>query len=181
MKGGALGFTLAIALLARCVLAEPYEDESLRMDVPVGFQGPVASSQGGTDVVAFRWPYPSGDASTLLQITKYELPSASVEMPEDDKGKAAEVYLRRFLDGVARRRTSFESSDTVRLDLGGLPGAKISWAGMVRDRWLSGVVYCVVVGKKVISFHTQDFEPAPIDLREAIMKSVETVVLKHDP
>lgn len=162
-------------------VAEPYEDALVRLDIPAGFQGPVSASQGSnTDVVAFRWPYPAGDASTLLQITKFGFGSTLAELPSEQRGNAAESYLLQFLDGVARRRSSFESSAPVRLDLGGLPAAKVSWEGLAQGRRLSGVMYCVIVGTTVISFHTQDLEPVPLDLREAIVRAIESVVLRHD-
>ncbi len=175
-----LGFVLAAALVAGAGHAEPYEDSLLRLEIPVGFQGPVGGSQdANTEIVAFRWPYPAGDASTLLQITKYHFGSTLAEMPEVERGKAAESYLQQFLGGIARRRSSFVSSEPVRVDLDGQPGAKVSWEGLAQGRRLTGVMYCVIVGTTVVSFHTQDFDPVPLALRDAIVKSLESVVWRN--
>ena len=168
-------------LFGSCLaVAEPYEDALVRLDVPAGFQGPVSASQSANaDVVAFRWPYAAGDASTLLQITKFGFGAALAALPSDERSDAAEFYLLQFLEGVARRRDAFESSEPVRLDLGGLPAAKIFWEGLAQGRRLSGIMYCVIVGTTVISFHTQDLDPVPLELREAIVTAIENVVLKR--
>ena len=65
------------------------------------------------------------------------------------------------------------------LELGGLPAAKVSWEGKVRERGVSGVMYCVIAGAKVISFHTHDFNPVPDAIRQAIIRSIESVAIKH--
>lgn len=174
------GFSLAAALAAFAGHAEPYEDPLLRLEIPPGFQGPVSGSQdASTEIVAFRWPYPAGDASTLLQITKYHFGLMLAEMPEEERGRAAQYYLQQFLGGIARRRSAFTSSEPVRVDLDGQPGAKVSWEGLAQGRRLTGVMYCVIVGTTVVSFHTQDFDPVPLALRDAIVRSLESVVWRN--
>jgi len=172
--------TLAILamLCAGTAAADAYEDRLLRLDLPGGYDGPVSASQDASmSIVAFRWRDSARDTPTLLQITETNLGSALAEIPDEERGKAAEKYLLQLLDGVARRRSSFETSGPLRLELGGLPGAKISWQGTTLDRRLSGVMYCVVVGMTVVSIHTQDFEPAPEALRDAIVRAIESMAL----
>ena len=94
---------IALLMYAGGVLADPYEDELLRMDVPSGFDGPITASHGGKMViVAFRWPYPAGDASTLLQITKYKTGTRLSDMSNEEKGKAARSYFLQLLKDVAK-------------------------------------------------------------------------------
>ncbi|MGD2166482.1 MAG: hypothetical protein PVF63_00145 [Gammaproteobacteria bacterium] len=174
--------TAAILLVSANALGEPYEDEILRLDVPAGFDGPVAAAGGeDVEVVAFRWPRDTGNFPTLLQITKYENDAVLADMRDEERGAAAERYLLRFLEGVARRRSNFISSDPIRIRLAGLPAAKIFWGGSAQGRGLSGVTYCLVAGTTIISFQTQDFEPIPSELRNAIMHSIEALVLKDGP
>jgi len=178
MTAGRAILAILAALCAGTAAADAYEDRLLRLDLPGGYDGPVSASQNASmSVVAFRWTGSAGATPTLLQITETDLGSTAVEIPAEERGKAAEKYLLQLLDGVARRRSSFETSGPSRLELGGLPGAKISWQGTTLDRRLSGVMYCVVVGMTVVSFHTQDFEPAPHALRDAIVRAIESMAL----
>jgi len=42
----------------------------------------------------------------------------------------------------------------------------------------SGVMYCVVIGTVVVSFHTQDIEGAPPENRAAAVKTFESVAVR---
>ena len=86
-------------------------------------------------------------------------------------------YLLDFLKGVERRRTEFKQSGIVHIPLGGISASKISWHGRLKGLEMSGVMYCVIIGSKIISFHTQDSgnEITP-NMLEAI-RSIESLTL----
>jgi len=40
-------------------------------------------------------------------------------------------------------------------------------------------MYCVVIGSRVVSFHTQDFENAPAENTSEAIRAFESVKFKH--
>jgi hypothetical protein len=40
---------------------------------------------------------------------------------------------------------------------------------------MSGVMYCVIVGDRVVIFHTQDFSDAPPGNRKAALEAIDSV------
>jgi hypothetical protein len=179
MKGLAT-FSLAL-LLASGGSAEAavYQDELLTLEVPPGFEGPVREAPGpGASAVAYVKRYSASDRGTLLQITKYDFGTALQGMPEDRRGETADFYLKQFLDGIARRRTSFMSAEPTRVSLGRIAASRAEWTGIAQGQPMSGVMYCVVVGTVVVSFHTQDFRDAPAENRALVVRSFEAVTFK---
>ena len=100
-------------------------------------------------------------------------------MPKDKRGEAADFYVEQFLGGVKRRRTNFSATKPERIVLGGIPAARVKWTGNVEGQRASGVMYCVVIGTTIVSFHTQDLEGAPPENRAAAVKAFESVVVLH--
>jgi hypothetical protein len=179
MKRSVAVFSVLVAF-AGVVLAERYEDRVVSLEVPEGFEGPIRGAAGPqATVVAYTKPYRSGKGGTLFQITEYDLGEALRDLPEDRRGEAADDYLAYFLGGVERRRTSFSAADPERIVLGGAPAARVTWTGEVAGQRTSGVMYCVVVGTVVVSFHTQDLEGSPAENRAAEMRAFESVTLRH--
>jgi hypothetical protein len=172
---------IATFLVSLCISAysAPYENEVLSLDVPAGFQGPVTQSLGAEAVVvAYTKPH-SSNRGTLLQITTYDFGSKLPKPTKQELGAAAEKYLLQFLAGIERRRSSFQTSKPMRLTLGGIPAARVAWKGVAEGQQMSGTMYCVVVGSRVISFHTQDFEGAPSENTAEAMRAFESVRFKH--
>jgi hypothetical protein len=172
---------LATVLLMLCAVAHaaPYEDELLRLEVPAGFVGPVRQRQGAEGMaVAYSKPH-TGDRGTLLMIAIYDVGSKLPKLSKADLGAAAERYLLQFLSGVERRRTLFEASKPSRLELGGLPAARVTWRGIAQGFSMFGTMYCVIVGTRVVTFHTQDFEGAPPENTSEVIRSFESVQFKH--
>lgn len=94
---------------------------------------------------------------------------------------AAEKYLLDFLGGVKRLRQSFTAEPVQHITLGGIPAAKIYWSGVAQGRDLHGVMYAVIVGAKVVSFHAQDSLDTPkvhIDKAIQAFESVRFVMVK---
>lgn len=179
MKGFvSLSLVLLLALSGPAAAAV-YEDELLRLEVPPGFEGPVRESPGpGASAVGYVKRYSAGERGTLLQITKYDFGTALQGMPEDQRGETADFYLKQFLDGIGRRRTSFMSTVPTRVTLGRIAASRAEWTGIAQGQPMSGVMYCVVVGTVVVSFHTQDFRDAPAENRTMVLRSFEGVTFK---
>jgi hypothetical protein len=175
------GLTVALLVLvtASGASAQQYRDELLVLEVPEGFEGPVEESPGPqAKTVAYTKPYARADGGTLFQITEFDMGEALRGMPEGERGATADFYLAQLLGGVERRRTNFTATAPQRLELGGLPAARATWTGVAAGQRASGVMYCVVVGTVVVSFHTQDIESAPPENRAAAIRAFESVVVR---
>jgi len=172
---------VAVSLLALGVTASAatFEDEVLSLEVPAGFQGPIRQSPSPDAVlVAYTKPH-TGERGTLLQISTYELGSKLPKFTSAELGAAAEKYLLEFLTGVERRRSSFQASKPTRIMLNGVPAAQVTWKGVAQGARLHGTMYCVVIGSRVVSFHTQDFENAPAENTSEAIRAFESVKFKH--
>ncbi len=169
--------TLATTFAMGCAFsAQLYQTDLLRLEVPAGFEGPAIGDLGpSASSVAFRRNYPTGPAGTLLQVTTYDFHDALAKMPEDQRGQAADIYLGQFMQGIERKRTSFQSTAPSRVMLGGFPAARSTWSGNLEAEPMTGVMYCVVVGTVIVVFHTQDKVAAPPENRDAAIKAIESV------
>ena len=171
---------LLLCLVHACAWAGEYSDESMTLVVPDGFEGPVQQRPGpGALVVGYSKPTANSTSGTLLQITVYEPDSQEGPVPEDQRGAITEQYLLQFLGGVERARTSFSKSAVEKLPLGGIPAARIRWKGEARGAQMSGVMYCVIVGTRLISFHTQALADAPPENMSQAMRAIEAVKFKQ--
>ena len=170
---------LTLVFTGATALAEAFSNEVLTPDVPAGFEGPVTESPGpGLDIVAYTKPHAGTDGGTLFQITTYDFGSDLEGMPEEERGNVSEFYLGQFLDGVERKRTTFQASTPERIQLGGLPASRVMWTGKVNGLPVSGVMYCVVIGTIVVNLHTQDVDGAPRENRVAAMNAFEALRVK---
>jgi len=166
MVGGAIGQATA------------YDDDLLSIQIPAGFQGPVrtAPDQNST-VIAYAKPRESGVA-TVLEIAVYDFGSQLAALPKEKLGEGADHYIGQFLQGVERRRTDFSASAPIRLQVGGIPAARVSWHGITEGHSMVGTMYCVIVGTRVISFHTQTEQQLSMPDMAAAIKSIEAVKFK---
>lgn len=174
-------FAIAAVVSAVCIsaYAATYESEVLSIDIPVGFQGPIRQALGADAVVVGYTKPHSGDRGTLLQISAYAFGSRLPKLTDEQLGTAADKYLLEFIAGVERRRSAFQASAPIRVMLGGIPAARLTWKGVAHGHPMFGTMYCVVVGTRVISFHTQDFEGAPIANTAEAIRAFEAVRFKH--
>lgn len=116
-------------------------------------------------------------SNTLFQVSLYDFGSKLGALSEAKQAEAAKKYLLEFVAGIERRRTNFKRTDPHPMKLAGIPAAKLQWTGEFQSKATVGVMYCFVVGTKVISFHTQDFGTEPTDAMKEAMKSIEGVRL----
>jgi hypothetical protein len=169
---------LAFAFLANTTAANTFSIDPVAIEVPAGFEGPISRSEDAAAVVAFIKPHPDSRMSTLLQITIYDFGDKLRGLPAPERGTAAERYLLQFLSGVERRRSNFTPSEPNPVVLGGIPAAKVTWRGLANGIEAVGVMYCVVSGTKVISFHTQDIGSAPTPAMQQAMHAIEQVKMR---
>lgn len=163
---------LCISTLASCQSTS----ELVQLPIPPGFEGPYTTQPGpGSSTSAYLRKIPGQSRGTLLQVTTYEFGSKLAGIPKEELGNGAENYLLQFLAGVQRRRTSFRADKPTRIQLGGLPAARIEWAGTSEGYPMTGVMYCVIVGTVVVSLHTQGFEDSPASDRAAAVRAIEAV------
>lgn len=174
----ALRLTLAIPLLFLALQASAtgFDTDYFSIVAPVDFQGPVTQPMGDKgSVIAFVKPHPATQTNTLLQITVYDA-GANAQLPKKEQlGPLSEKYLGQFMEGVKARRTNFTATAPTRVTLGGLPASRTTWSGSAQGQQLHGIMYCVIVGTRIISLHTQDFDTSPagdISAAEAAIKAI---------
>ena len=151
----------------------------VQLVAPTNFEGPTSATPGpGMHSDAYVHRVPGSDRGTLLQVTTYDFGSKLEGLPKNELGDGAERYLMQFLGGIERARTEFHASKPTRTTLGGLPAARVEWTGTARGQAMSGVMYSVIVGTLVVSFHTQGFEDSSVGDRKAALHAIETVTFR---
>lgn len=157
------------------VSATTYQSNGIRISIPEGFEGPISGTEQGASVVAFVKKYPGDTRGTLLQITTYDFGQALAGMPEDARQDATDKYLAQFLGGVGHARQSFRIINQGHILIDGIKASRAEWSGQAKGQSMSGVMYCVIVGTRVVALHTQDFEDAPAANRKAVLESIKSV------
>lgn len=153
---------LAVSALAA---ATEFTIDPVSIHVPAGFDGPIEQHQGTGTVVTFARSSPDSVARTALQITIFDLGHPL----QGDLATASRKYLMEFLEGVARRRSNFMGAEPTIITLDGFPAAKTQWTGKLEDIDTHGVIYCFVVGSRVIGLHVvEPGNEASAAMKEAI-------------
>lgn len=170
---------ILFAICATCS-ASPYEHEFFVVNVPAGFKGPITQNLQGAWSIAFSKPHLQSQNATLLQITYMDFGAKIPKLNEKELSEGAEKYLLQFLAGVERRRTSFNKGSVQEVRISGIPGKKIEWAGNVPEAGISarGVMFCVIKGSRVFSFHTQDVTTFADKTLPVTIKAIESIRLK---
>lgn len=171
---------LCLLLLARAgTLPAQYQDETVRLAVPAGFEGPeVLTPSPGMKIVGYVREIPGTGRGTLLQVSTIEVGAAELSQQGSGNVQATESLLDEFLLSVERRRETFEVATRGRVDLSGLSAARAEWRGLSRGRGMHGVAYCVIVGSRVVILHAQTFNDAPEDHFPAAVQAIESVILQ---
>ena len=147
----------------------------VKMLVPKGFNGAVSTTYQGGEVEAYVKKIEGSERGTLLQITAYDFGSKLEGLPTNKRSEAASYYLSQFLSGIEKKRTSFHAYPIIETTLDNLPATRVEWKGVSSGFNMNGVMYCVVVGTKVILFHMQGFDDSPLEDRTAALTAIETV------
>ncbi len=169
----------AIALLSACFssIALPFHAAAdaasftispVTITVPLGFEGPLRQEMQDGITAGFAKPGPAR-TSTLLQVTVYDF-GARLKSPKyDERAAASAKYLSQFAGGVQRRRSGYQQSAIESLSISSIPASRLTWTGKLQGVDTVGVMYCFVVGTRVVSFHTQDVGAVPtLNMLEAV-------------
>ncbi len=171
---------LLLCIASGMACAATYANGLLVLDIPDGFEGPVQESPSPeASIVGYVKRVPGDDAGTLLQVSVYEFSQASGQkpddMPENRRIAATDRYLMQFLGGVEKRRKAFVRSPVSHLQIDGLPASRVHWSGIADGKPVSGTMYCVLLGSRVISFHMQSPKGAPKEDSLEARRAIEAV------
>jgi hypothetical protein len=169
-----------LALTFQPVFAAPFSSDGIILEIPAGFEGPVTQNGVGGKVFGFTKQSLAPDIRALLQVTIVDPDNSAIptSLTEEQLSQGAERYALDFVKGIERRRTEFKKGNVVRLVLGGIPAAKVSWRGNSQGIATNGVVYCVIVKGRVVLFHTQDAGVATTSNMLEAIKAIDAVKIK---
>jgi len=169
-----LGFIGLAVLLsaARCLAADigPFV-----LAVPEGFDAPASSDHDGGVTTVWIKRRPATPDSTLLQVSVLDGGAAFDEAGADDHFEGARHYLLEFVRAVARTEDHFELETIERVSLAGTPAARARWTGLVADKPIVGVMYCVLVGRSIVSLRTEDAGPTITPAMYGAIAAIEAV------
>lgn len=174
---------LALAPLSFDAAAESIETSALKLELPTGFK------ERGLEIGRFREPNPNARAftkldsktaiNTVLELSVYDFGARMPNVPEEQLGEMADRYAAQFLEATKQRRQTFSATPPVRVLLDGNPASKISWTGSVGGRLGSGVLYCTVVGTRVIRFQVQHLQVSPSESLRQAEEAIRAVKFKR--
>lgn len=172
---------LTLLLLFLCpfatCFAEQFSAEGVSLEVPRGFSGPISQTMDTAMVYGFTKPSSAAGTKTLLQLSAYEMGKPVPKLSKEEMWVGSDKYLLDFLKGVERRRILFSQGEIVHISLGGIPASKISWSGILDGLEANGVMYCVIVGSKIISLHTQDIGDEITPSMSQVIKAIESLTV----
>jgi hypothetical protein len=166
---------IAVAVLlggARCLAAD---FGPLTLSVPDGFDAPVSSERDGGVTTAWTKRRPGTVDTTLLQVSVLDGGAAFDEAGADDRFEGARHYLLEFMRAVGHTEDHFQLAEIERVSLAGSPAARARWTGIVADKPVVGVMYCVLVGHSIVSLRTEDAGPAITPAMYGAIAAIEAV------
>ncbi|MDR3351590.1 MAG: hypothetical protein LBO00_00945 [Zoogloeaceae bacterium] len=166
-----------LVIVNASALAGDFTLDPVTLSIPSGFGAPIQQQQYGATIVGFSKPRTDSRANTLLQISLYDFGPQLAGLKDSERATAAVKYLLDFVGGVERRRANFKRTEPTPLILSGAPAAKLQWTGLLEGSETVGVMYCFIVGTKVISFHTQDLGSSPTAAMNEAISAFEAVKL----
>jgi hypothetical protein len=173
--------TLLLCIFASTpAMAGRFSTDGVLLEIPAGFIGPIAQSDKGAKLFGFTKESAIPNARTLLQVTTLDPGNNAIPatLTKQELAAGAEKYVLELLQGVEQRRTEFKRGKIVHLSLAGIPAVKVAWQGKAQEIGANGVMYCVLVKGKIISFHAQDAgNKVTPNMREAI-KAIEGMTIK---
>lgn len=170
---------LLLLLVRATTLPAQYDDGLVRLAVPARFEGPqLERNAPGWKIVGFVRDIPGTQRGTVLQVTTVDLDEAGLSLPDSGEVHPTEALLAEYLASVERRRDNYREGSRGRMELSGLPAARAEWRGIGGGRGMHGVLYCVIVGSRVVLLHAQTFDDAPAEDLAAAVQAIESVVLQ---
>jgi hypothetical protein len=175
MRASLLACFAAFSLLAAYRIGLCADVGPISIAVPPGFDGPTSGSVASADTTAWVKRHPNADVGTLLQVTTYDAGAGLAGITNAQRAEGAEKYLLDFIGGVQRKRENFKLGAVQKISLASVPAARVSWTGEAGGMPTNGVMYCVIVGTTIVSFHTQDTGSEVTAAMQIAMKAIEGV------
>lgn len=147
------------------------------LDIPPAFKGPERAAQGtGAESIGYLAAASRpGVPGTVLQLTRYTLPSVPANVSEGELVSATKQYLLEMLGGIEKRRTGFERGELEAVPLGGIRGFRVTWRGMAEPGPTNGVMYCVITASDAIFFHVFGGGEEPSTAAKDAVRAVEAL------
>jgi hypothetical protein len=145
-----------VSLVFACEPAFCADAGPLSISVPQGFEGPTRNDGNGGVTVAWVERHPASDGGTLLQISAIDVGSSLDKINHAQAVEGANHYLLEFVRGIGQSLENFVFGEFEQVSLAGLPAARVRWTASISGHPVIGVIYCVLVGRSVVSLQTQD-------------------------
>jgi len=147
----------------------------LVLAVPEGFDAPASSDHDGGVTTVWIKRRPGTADSTLLQVSVLDGGAAFDDAGADDRFEGSQHYLLEFVRAVGRTEDHFELESIERVSLAGTPAARARWTGLVADKPVVGVMYCVLVGHSIVNLRTEDAGPRITPAMYGAIAAIEAV------
>jgi len=147
----------------------------LFLAVPDGFDPPASSETDGGVTTAWTKRRPGTTDTTLLQVSVLDGGAAFDDASAEDRFEGARHYLLEFVRGIARTEDHLELAEIERVSLAGLPAARGRWTGIVANKPIAGVMYCVLVGHSIVNFRAEDAGPGITPAMYGAIAAIEAV------
>jgi hypothetical protein len=172
---------LVIVLVGSEATAAVIETPALKMELPAGFseRGLEIGKTPEPNTRAFTKIDPETAINTVLELSTYDFGARMPSVPKEQLGEMADRYAAQFLGATKQRRQAFSAAPPVRVSLDGNPASKISWTGSVGGRIGGGVLYCTVVGTRVIRMQVQHLRDSPSEAFRQAEESIKAVKFKR--
>lgn len=151
--------------------------ESFDLEVPEGYEAVAQLTSPGAQLFGYIKKTSSAEASSLIQVTIYDLGSQP-DVPANQMYEASGVYLLQFLGGIEARRSRFRKSAPEHVSISGVDGSKITWDGYAGDTHLKGVLYSVIKGSKVFSIRVEGPQELYTEQTAQAAKAAEEITLR---
>jgi len=171
---------LALSLLLGCGPAFCADAGPLVIAVPPGFEGPARDDGNGGVTVAWIERQPVRGGGTLLQVSAIDVGSSLDGITHAQRVEGANHYLLEFLRGIGQSLENFEFGEFEQVSLAGLPAARVRWTATASDHAAIGVIYCVLVGRTVVSLQTRDTGTEITPAMYSAMGAIEGARVRKD-
>lgn len=146
-------------LMVNLVFAGRVAVKALTLDLPKGYDGPIKSVKGPSEMLAFTKPNEGGKTNALIQFSVLDLTKAPADSPLRTAKVTNKDILLDVLKGIERRRTDFKKDDYQELTIAGLPANKIKWQGNAQGAKMKGVYYTFIYEGYLYAVSLQDIVP----------------------
>ena len=167
-RGAAFLLLLACGVMSTAN-ARDYRFDELTLNLPEGIQGPISMAPApGVETIVFPgqgWPE---TPANVLQLTRREL-----GVKPTDAAGAASRHLLDLLGAVERHRSAYSQTPVEAVRLGSVAGVRAKWKGTLQGIVMNGVMYCALIGTRVLYFHAFGPGETPDEELKQLIGAVE--------